>query len=85
MEQSLQWVTVLLAFVEKFSSVESLFLKVCFLLKFLCHDLNRMLLLSIVVWGLYVCNLVGSVDVRSYFTGITLLIIPTTNTTQNEH
>ena len=30
-----------------------------------------------------VCNLVISVDVRSYFTGIALLIIPTTNTTQN--
>ena len=27
MEQSLQWVTILLAFVEKFSSVEALFLK----------------------------------------------------------
>ena len=27
--------------------------------------------------------LVISVDVRSYFTGIALLIIPTTNTTQN--
>ena len=30
-----------------------------------------------------VCNLVISVDVHSYFTGIALLIIPTTNTTQN--
>ena len=40
MEQSLQWVTVLLAFAEKFSSVEALFLKVWFLLKFPCRDLN---------------------------------------------
>ena len=35
-----------------------------------------------VLWGLYVI-LVISVDVQSYFTGIALLIIPTTNTTQN--
>ena len=34
------------------------------------------------LWGLYVI-LVISVDVHSYFTGIALLIIPTTNTTQN--
>ena len=34
------------------------------------------------MWGEYVI-LVISVDLHSYFTGIALLIIPTTNTTQN--
>ena len=40
MEQSLQWVTVLLVFDEKFSSVEALFVKVWFLLKLSYRDLN---------------------------------------------
>ena len=35
------------------------------------------------VWGLYVCYLVGSVDVRPYSMGIAPNIISTTNTTQN--
>ena len=39
-------------------------------------------ILALVLWGLYVI-LVISVDVRPYFTGIALWIIPTTNTTQN--
>ena len=45
----------------------------------LTESVNKSFLL---MWGLYGI-LVISVDVHSYFTGIALLIIPTTNTKQN--